>query len=218
MTDDTPVPPEQVIRLAAEYGMELTAEQAARVDAYCRLLWEWNERLNLTRHLDYQQFVGRDLLDAYQLALLLRRGERVLDVGSGGGVPGILLAILRPDVHLSLSESTAKKARVLEDMVQRLGLDVAVFPQRAEQVVAGQRFDTLVARAVGSVARVLRWFRHHWDHIGRLLLVKGPQWVEERKEARHYGLLRPLELRRLAVYPMPGTDAEVVILGLWRKS
>lgn len=200
------------------HGIELSPEQAALLDRYCHRLWEWNEKLNLTRHTDYERFAARDLLDSVQLSRQLNPGEAVLDVGSGGGVPGLLLAILRPDVRVELCESVAKKARVLEQIVAELGLAVPVHAQRAEQLLAHRRFDTLVARAVGSLARMLTWFAPCWGSIGRLLVVKGPRWVEERKAARHLGLLRTLQLRRLAAYPMPGTDAESVILMIWPDS
>jgi 16S rRNA (guanine527-N7)-methyltransferase len=209
---------EGLLELARDRQIELTADQARQLEAYCHRLWEWNERLNLTRHVTFGQFVDRDLVDSVRLSGHLRAGETVLDVGSGGGVPGIPLAILRPDVSVSLCESVGKKARALQAMVADLGLSTPVLAERAEAVLARHAFDTVVARAVGSMATLLRWLQPHWDRMGRLLLVKGPKWPEERKEARHYGLLRTLELRRLESYTMPGTRAESTILVLWRKT
>jgi len=71
-----------------EQALSLPPEQVERLDQYCRLLWEWNSRLNLTRHTDYRKFVARDLIDSLAFAEFLSTGERVLDVGTGGGVPG----------------------------------------------------------------------------------------------------------------------------------
>jgi 16S rRNA (guanine527-N7)-methyltransferase len=201
----------------ADYAVKLPPDQVQRIDEYCRLLWEWNARLNLTRHADYGTFVSRDVIDSIHLAACLESGESVLDVGSGGGVPGILLAILRPDVQVTLSESVGKKAHALSDIVERLKLPAPVIHGRAEQALVDRYFDSLVARAVGSLAHVLKSVESHWGSIGRLLLIKGPRWVEERKAARHLGLLRGLELRRLATYPMPGTASESVILLVFAK-
>jgi 16S rRNA (guanine527-N7)-methyltransferase len=199
----------------ADYTIELPPEQVRRMEDYCRLVWAWNDRLNLTRHTEYRTFAARDIIDSMHLAECLVAGESVLDVGSGGGVPGVLLAILRPDVRITLSESVGKRAQALADIVKNLGLPAPVIQARAEQVLAGQRFDSVVARAVGPLAKVLTWVKPHWSSMGRLLLIKGPRWVEERKAARNLGLLRELELRRLKTYPMPGTDSESVILLLY---
>src|SRR5438067_13937674 len=78
----------------AKHNIALPAEQVAQLDRYCRLLWDWNTKINLTRHTDYEKFVSRDLVDTLQLVPHLRESEDVLDVGTGGGVPGIVLAIL----------------------------------------------------------------------------------------------------------------------------
>ena len=199
-------------------GIDVSAEQLALLDGYRRLLWSWNERLNLTRHTTLEKFVTRDIVDSYQLSLLLGRGERVLDVGTGGGVPGVVLAILRPDLSVSLCESTQKKARAVEAIVGELGLAVPVFATRAEEVLELSTFDTLVARALASLRKVLTWLAPRWDAFDRLLLVKGPSWVEERAEARHRGLLRGLELRKAATYQTPRTGAESVILSIQKST
>ena len=201
----------------ADLEIQLEQSQLDQLDRYCRLLWDWNERINLTRHTDYETFVRRDLVDSMQLGDLLHENETVLDVGTGGGVPGVILAILRPDLTVSLSESVTKKARAIEQIVKELELPVTVFAQRAEAVLDDFRFDTLVARAVGSLRKMLYWFQPHWDSIDRLLTVKGPKWIDERNEARHHGLLRGMELRCATRYPMPGTTSVSVVLKIWRK-
>ncbi len=199
-------------------GLSLPDRQREIIDSYCELLWDWNSRLNLTRHTDFETFVARDVVDSMQLADCLEPRESVMDVGSGGGVPGILLSILRPDIRMTLCESVKKKAATLSDIVTRLELPCDVAAARAEEALVDMQFDTLVARAVGPMAKMLRWFQPHWSSIGRLLVVKGPRWVQERKEARHLGLLRSLELRRLRSYPMPGTESESVILVLKKSA
>ena len=110
----------------ARHGIELDEDQVALLDRYARALWNWNEKLNLTRHTDYEKFVSRDVVDSQWLERFLDSAERILDVGTGGGVPGIVLAILRPDLEVSLCESVAKKARAVEDIVKQLGMPVRV--------------------------------------------------------------------------------------------
>lgn len=205
------------LSLALErHQISLPAEQVQLIDRYCQALWEWNTKLNLTRHTDYEKFVTRDLRDSLELAALLQPGEEILDIGSGGGVPGILLAILRSDLQVSLSESVAKKASALTQMVESLDVSIAVHACRAEDLLDQFRFDSLVARAVGSLDKLLGCLEKKWTSFGRLLAIKGPRWTEEKNEAARRGLLRGLELNTVASYPLPGTESISVILEIRR--
>ncbi len=198
-------------------GLEIPAASVEKLQAYCEALWHWNTKINLTRHTDFDLFARRDLLDTVRLAELLVDGEEVLDVGTGGGVPGVPLAILRPDLTVSVCDSVAKKSRVVDDMVQELKLPIAVHAAHAQVVLEDLRFHSLVTRAVGSISQLLGWLEKHWLSFDRLLAIKGPRWVAERGDARHRGLLAGIEMRKVADYPMPGTDSESVILQFSKK-
>ena len=91
-----------------------------------------------------------------------------------------------------------------------------VFATRAEEVLSVATYDTLIARALAPLYKILAWLAPHWDAFDRLLLVKGPAWIDERAEARHRGLLHGLDLRKAASYQSPGTGAESVILSIQR--
>jgi 16S rRNA (guanine527-N7)-methyltransferase len=130
-------------------------------------------------------------------------------------VPGIILGIVRPDLQVSLCESIGKKAAAVAEMVRELELSMPVYEGRVQEVLAARSFDTIVARAVGPLWKILKWLQPHWGRVGRLLLIKGPKWPEERGEARHRGYLASLELRRLATYPTPGHYGESVVLGIY---
>lgn len=208
-------PDDTLAAALARHSLALSDHDAQAVDRYCQLLWDWNEKINLTRHTDYERFVGRDLVDTLQLLPLVHQGEEVIEIGSGGGVPGLLLAILRPDLSVTLTESIGKKARALADMVKRLKVRARVEPVRAEKILKDDRFDVTLARGVGSLAKILTWLKPHWLSVGRLLAIKGPKWSDERGEARHLGLLHGLELRKAAEYPLAGTQSQSVILKIW---
>ncbi len=193
------------------YGFVVTDEQCRLLRRYCEQLWNWNTRLNLTRHTDSEAFVTRDLNDTQQLNNHLHSGESVLDVGSGGGVPGIVLAILNQSLNISLSESTQKKAVALEAIVAELGLSIPVLSERAENIVRRQSFDTITARAVAPLRKLLPWFQPQRHRIGRLLLVKGPSWQTECDEAQLAGLMKRVEVSVLTEYATVGRDGPGMI-------
>jgi 16S rRNA (guanine527-N7)-methyltransferase len=199
------------------YAIKLPDDRVQKIAEYCKELWRLNATLNLTRHTDFDTFVARDVVDSLRLSGHFRPGERVLDIGSGGGVPGILLAILRPDIHVGLCDCVKKKAAALAAIVSELRLDIPVFAERSEHVVLAAEFDTVVARAVGPLVKILTWMQGSWNRFDRMLLIKGPNWTNERGDARHRGLLKLLELRCIDSYNMPGTESQSVILMLWPK-
>ncbi len=212
------VPVEDELRTTlARFQIELSDQCLQRLDQYRSALWDANTRMNLTRHDDFERFVARDVVDSVQLAGLLQPGESVLDVGSGGGVPGVILAILRPDLRVTCCESVGKKALALSQIVDTTGLPIKVHAERAEKLLQRLRFDSVTARGVGPLPKLLSWFQPHWQRIGRLLLIKGRRWVEERGAARHMGLMRELDLRCLRTYDAPDSGARSVILELRYK-
>ncbi len=206
----------------AKFGLTETAELSDdaclnKVRQYCVLLWVKNEQMNLTRHTTWDQFVSRDLMDTLQLSPLIPSGSLVLDVGSGGGVPGLLLAILRPDLKLTLTESVGKKAAALGEFASALELDVEIYNERAETVLVDFRFDVTIARAVGPLIKICRWFEDHWPSVGRLLAIKGPKWPEELEEATEANLTRGIEVAKLKEYSTPNTEWNSVILEVSAK-
>ena len=106
--------------VVARHGLQLPDDQIAQLQQYCTLLWDWNTKINLTRHTDYEKFVSRDLLDSMKLAEFLASGETVLDVGTGGGVPGVILGLVTLPLRLwSLAaarsvDSGRRNVRVIE--------------------------------------------------------------------------------------------------------
>ena len=197
--------------------IEVSDETRRQLADYAVTLWDWNEKLNLTRHTTPEQFVQRDVLDSWQLCQLVTEGEEILDFGTGGGVPGIIMKILRPDLQMTLVESVAKKGKAVTEIAKTLRLDLEIGLGRAEAILEEERFDAVVARAVGPLKDLLRMLADHWIEVGRLLAVKGPKWVDERHEAREAGWLRKLDLRKVAEYPMPGTESHSVILQISPK-
>lgn len=192
-------------------------EQVELLARYAEMLWQMNESLNLTRHTDLDTFVGRDIVDTLQLAKFIGPEERVLDVGSGGGVPGIPLAILRPELKVDLCESVAKKAKVLKQFVSDLGIPVAVRTGRAEAIVTKKRYHVLTMRAVGPIWKVGLWFRAVWIRFDRILALKGPKWLEEVQEAKERKTLGKTIVSCLGEYDLQGADGKAVVVEFRRS-
>jgi len=231
VTDQEPAGAELATAIAAEcgrLGLSVSSDAIQGLAAYAASLWSWNERLNLTRHSDVEKFVSRDVADAVAIAPHLESGAHVLDVGTGGGVPGVLLAILRPDLRVELCDSVGKRARAVREIVAEIGLTVPVHEGAAQPLVAAAaeaggkagmsgRFDVLVVRAVAPLLKLLGWFEPLCESYGRMLVVKGPRWEEEKGEARHRGFVKRVGVRRIAAWPIRGSDNESVLLEVKRR-
>jgi 16S rRNA (guanine527-N7)-methyltransferase len=164
---------------ARTLGLELDEQQAARLIAHLDLVDEWGERMNLTAIRERSQQITKHVLDSLTVAAWLR-GNHVADVGSGAGFPGIPLAIVRPDVKFALIESTGKKCRFLEHVRDTLALaNVEVVQSRAETYKPAVRFDTVIARAVGPLADLVRNAGALVAGGGRLLAMKGRYPADE---------------------------------------
>jgi len=163
---------------AARLRVRVTREQVAVCERYARELIDRNTSVNLTAIIDPVDIARKHFLDSWT-ALAARRWtghERLVDVGSGAGFPGLALRIAVPDLRVTLVESVGKKARFLEDVVTLLGLtDVEVRNERAE--VLGRerrdRYDVGTARAVGSIAQVAEYLLPLLRVGGEAVVWKG---------------------------------------------
>ena len=155
--------------------MELLVEEHSvnLLIAYINLLLQQNRTLNLTAIIDPLEAVTKHLLDSLSIAQDVP-GGKVVDVGSGGGCPGIPLAIIRPENQFILVESKNKKADFLNTTIQALKLkNTKVICQRAENIELTKKADALVGRALGSIPYFISVTGHMLKKQGRLLAMKG---------------------------------------------
>jgi 16S rRNA (guanine527-N7)-methyltransferase len=183
-------PREDVIREAAGYGVALEGQIGQQLHAYLVQLLETNQAFNLTAVTEPEAAWHKHILDSLSLVPPLAGAaelRKVVDVGSGGGLPGIPLAIALPDRHFTLLEATGKKARFLVDVSRALGLgNVQVVEQRAESFGQGEgraRFDAVTARAVSRLPVLLELTLPLLRPDGVCLALKGEQADLEVKEA-----------------------------------
>ncbi len=144
-----------------------------------------NDHMNLTRIISPQQAAIKHVYDSVAPWRHFLHAHRILDAGTGAGFPGIPLSIVFPDVRFTLAESTQKKARFVDSVVDTLELaNVHVTTERAEEIGARQRVDVITARALAPIARIVDLFRNPLRQGVRLILYKGPDIEPELAEAR----------------------------------
>jgi len=197
---------------ARALGLDLDESQSAKLIAHLDLLDEWGERMNLTAIRERSQQIPKHVLDSLTVRPWLR-GKRIADIGSGAGFPGIPLAIVAPELHFALIESTGKKCRFLEHVRDTLELrNVEVVQSRAETYQPAERFDTVLARAVGPLADLVRYAGALVGGEGRLLAMKGR--VPEDELAKKLNGWKPAGVHALHV---PGLDEERHLVELVRS-
>ncbi len=131
---------------------ELPAEVGEKLAIYLELLTKWNSKLNLTAVRGTREMIERHLLECVQCAQALPEMTTLLDFGSGAGLPGIPIAILRPEIRVTLGESQGKKASFLREAIRALELKAEVFDGRIETMAPEQVFDGVTLRAVDRMA------------------------------------------------------------------
>jgi len=164
---------------AAALGPELLAGQAERLARLLMELERWNRRINLTAVRDPADMVALHVLDSLAVRPYLR-GPRVLDIGTGAGFPGLPLAVVEPDMQFTLLDSVGKKIRFVEHAILALNLTNArAVTARVEDYAPGSRFDTVIARALAAVPRLVDLAGHLVGEDGQLLAQKGKYPAEE---------------------------------------
>lgn len=141
--------------------------------AYLLLLKKWNAAYNLTAVRDLESMINKHILDSVAILPWLK-GDRIIDVGTGAGLPGIPLAITNPEKSFVLLDSNGKKTRFLNEVKRQLHLNnLEVVQIRVENYHPAQGFDTVISRAFSSLAQLIQWTEHLIAHKGIWLAMKG---------------------------------------------
>jgi 16S rRNA (guanine527-N7)-methyltransferase len=175
----TPQHAQELSTGARELGIQLSETQHSQLLAYLALLIKWNKAYNLTAVRNPDEMVSRHLLDSLSVVPFVE-GERWLDVGSGGGMPGIPLAIMFPQMKVSLLDSNGKKTRFQTQVKLELKLDnLQVIHSRAEEFQPDQPFTGIISRAFSSLEDFTVWTRHMGNTDTRWLAMKGLHPADE---------------------------------------
>lgn len=205
---------EELLQGARELGIELGALQQEQLLAYLGLLIKWNKAYNLTAVRDPDEMVSRHLLDSLSVVPYVEAGgERWLDVGSGGGMPGVPLAIMFPQRQFTLLDSNGKKTRFLTQVKLELKLaNLEVVHSRVESYRPPQPFDGISSRAFSSLEDFSNWTRHLGDTDTRWLAMKGVHPDDELQ-----ALPADFRLEATQVLRVPGCQGQRHLLILRRS-
>lgn len=167
---------------AALFGAEL-----GRAQRYAEILAGDGVDRGLIGPRELDRLWDRHLLNSAAVAELLDPGERIVDIGSGAGLPGIPLFLARPDLRVTLVEPLLRRSNFLESVIEELGVDVAVIRGRAEEQMVRERVgevDAVVSRAVAALDKLTKWSLPWVRCDGRMLAMKGERAVDEVREQR----------------------------------
>ena len=203
---------ERLARGIAAQQLTLSPAQCARLLDYVQLLVKWNQVYNLTAIRNPRDMITRHLLDSLAVIPFIK-GPRVLDVGTGAGLPGIPLAIALPDLQFVLLDSVAKKTRFIVQAAGELGLgNVVVKTQRVEKYHSLDLFDTVISRAFSSIAGFVTVAGPLCRSDGGVLVAMKGRYPQEELSALPPGYALK-DITRLAV---PGLDEERHVVQLLR--
>lgn len=158
----------------AELQLNLDEDQINRLMAYLELLIKWNGVYNLTSVRNPSDMVRQHLLDSLAAAFAFASANNVLDVGSGGGLPGVVLAIAFPQMKVSMIDTVNKKTAFLTQVKAELALgNVTVYTGRVEQLQVPELFDVITSRAFSELANFVNWAGHLLKSGGQMIALKG---------------------------------------------
>lgn len=188
----------------SQLGLTLEDAQCQRLLDYLGMLSKWNSVYNLTSIRDPLQMVTQHLLDSLTVLPAFNSAKNILDVGSGGGLPGIVLSIARPDARVSLIDTVQKKTAFLTQVKSELGLsNVTVHNGKVEQLQVNDKFDTITSRAFADLNDFVTWSEHLLGEGGRFIAMKG-----QIPGAEIDGLSDPWKVAEIRSLSVPGMSAQ----------
>ncbi|MCI0455341.1 MAG: 16S rRNA (guanine(527)-N(7))-methyltransferase RsmG [Candidatus Dadabacteria bacterium] len=205
---------ELLVNGAKELGAMLTSGQVALFLEYLKKIKSWNKRINITGIDDERKIVINHFLDSITTVQFVSEYSRVLDIGSGGGFPGIPLKIIKPSLELILIDSIQKKVFFMRDVIRRLGLkEIKAILGRAEDAgneIPRAYFDLVVSRAIGEIDEILDLGAPYLRERGEIILMRGKKGIEEWEEIEHKS--RNFKLKDFKKVSLPYSRHERTIL------
>lgn len=203
---------------AALYGVELDEKALERFDIYARLLVEWNEKINLTAITEPDEIVIKHFVDSLSVfsAVDIPEGAKVIDVGTGAGFPGVAMLIARPDLDITLMDSTNKKLNVIRNILENIGLEAKVVHKRAEEAGRSKEFresyDFATARAVSNLRDLSEYCLPFVKVGGTFISMKSAKADEEIEEGKKAITVLGGRIREKKTFNLEDAGERTVIL------
>jgi 16S rRNA (guanine527-N7)-methyltransferase len=210
---------------AAQLGIAVGRPQAEQFSRHARCLMEWNRKINLTAITDPREVALKHYVDAIAPLPHIPAGGSLLDIGTGGGFPGIPLKIMHPGQPMTLIDSVRKKVNFVRHVIRQLPLEgIEALHTRAETladaVLPEDRFDVIVCRALSDPRLALEWSQPLLAEGGRIVLYQGPNTgTDSDTDARRRLSVKGLIFRQTVItYPLPYTSHSRRVVVLERRS
>ena len=208
---------------SSKIDINLDNEICNKLYNYMNLLLEWNEKINLTAITDEKEIILKHFIDSFTINKFINSGDKMLDIGTGAGFPGLPIKIIRAEVDVFLMDSLNKRINFLNEVIESLQLkNIEAFHSRAEEMAKNnkfrEKFDVVTSRAVAKLNILLEYMLPYTKINGKCLCMKGPNIEEEIKEAEKALKILGGEIEKIEKIILPDSNIERNIIIIRKKS
>ncbi len=204
---------ENILDKMSKIGIKLNNEQVEKFYKYEKLMLEWNEKINLTSIVDENEIILKHFVDSAIITKYIKKEQKVVDIGTGAGFPGIPLKIINEDIDIYLIDSLNKRIKFLENVIHALELKkICAIHSRAEEIGHNkefrQQFDVVTSRAVAKFNVLLEYMLPLTKPEGTCICLKGPNIEEEIKESKNALNILGGKIEKIENFRLPDSDIE----------
>lgn len=208
---------------SSKIDINLDNEICNKLYNYMNLLLECNEKINLTAITDEKEIILKHFIDSFTINKFINSGDKMLDIGTGAGFPGLPIKIIRAEVDVFLMDSLNKRINFLNEVIESLQLkNIEAFHSRAEEMAKNnkfrEKFDVVTSRAVAKLNILLEYMLPYTKINGKCLCMKGPNIEEEIKEAEKALKILGGEIEKIEKIILPDSNIERKIIIIRKKS
>ena len=198
-------------------NIKISEEKNEQYFQYMNLILEWNEKINLTAIKDEKEFIVKHFIDSLTIDSLINDSKKLLDIGTGAGFPGIPLKINNPDINVTLIDSVNKKIMVLNDVIEKLGLEkTEALHVRAEELAREndyrEKFDIVTTRAVSNLSTISEYMLPFVKIGGKAICMKGPNIEQELEDAKNAIQLLGGQIEKIEKFNIDDFERNIIII------